>query len=245
MDLFIGILSSLTCFFILMGNFKISRLGEEQEKRLLSYEKSAERIFLTLKELGKELDEGKAMQANQCNSGFSKDNHGTGGFLSKSELESIPAFSSLENGMARLETRIDQIENLLKSLESDVRSAASSSFTNDSKDKSTLQKNGAVSISFAEKVSQKYKMVSTEEKLFLNGLFRREPGEWHKTEDLGLDAATSKFLIPMVCRKMVFSGIPVIKMKDVNGIMKVLWGDGIKDTDIQVISDAFSSEVHV
>jgi hypothetical protein len=49
----------------------------------------------------------------------------------------------------------------------------------------------------------------------------------------------------MVGRKLVFSGVPLIKIKDINGTMKVLWGEGLRGEDVAGIAEAFVNEVHV
>ncbi len=242
MDVLAIVLSSLACFFILMGNFKISRLGEEQEKRFRENEFTTGKILQELqnlrcewnakaKELHSELSEAKTEMEDRL-----------GG---RAVASAVSERVDFENGISRLDKRLDLIERTIKSLEETVGPHVMRTLSQEKRGPNGGFIPTASELSLVEKIKQKYLMLSTDEKLFLNSLFRKEDSEWHKTEDLGLDGSTAKFLIPMISRKMVFAGVPLIKMKDVNGTMKVLWGEGLKEEDILDITEVFSNEVRV
>ncbi len=242
MDVLALVLSSLTCFFILMGNFKISRLGEEQEKRLQENERATGKILQELQNLRSEWNAKTKELRSELSVAKGKIEDRAGGRATASVASERIDF---ENGLSQLDRRLELIEQTIKSLEETIGPRLVQPLPQEKRMLNGAFGQTVPETSLVEKIKQKYLMLSTDEKLFLNSLFRKEDCEWHKTEDLGLDGATAKFLLPMISRKLVFAGVPLIKIKDVNGTMKVLWGEGLREEDISDIADVFLNEVRV
>ncbi|HNW47152.1 MAG TPA: hypothetical protein PLN20_05155 [Thermotogota bacterium] len=242
MDVAAIVLSALTCFFILMGNFKISRLGEEQEKRFQETEHATGKLLQELQNLRSEwYDKAKELSLE-----LSKAKTEIGDLtMGKSNVSTVSDRVDFEDGIRRLDKRLDSLEQTIKSLEGTIGPLVIRPLSQEKRTPVGSFDTVIPKISLVDKIKQKYPMLSTDEKLFLNTLFRKTECEWHKTEDLGLDASTAKFLVPMVGRKLVFSGVPLIKIKDINGTMKVLWGEGLRGEDVAGIAEAFVNEVHV
>lgn len=252
MDWFLLILSSLTCFFILMGNFKISHVEELQKAGKSALEKEIEtlqhEVYLLRSEWDSKIEALLGLSADPAGKTSEKEEVDR-----KMEKPNAQAeLHLMSKGIIRMEKRLELIEKQLQTLtESAVLTTGSAEALPtvaanalSAKAQSVPKESKSVVLepSVLLKIQQKYTMVSTDEKLFLKGLFRRTANEWHKTEEMGLDTQTAKFLIPMICRKLVFGGVPLIKMKDVSGSMKVLWGDGLKNTEIQEITRSFGAE---
>lgn len=256
MEYLLLVISGLSLFLIVMSNFKVSRV-EEIQKRHEDTQKSINETMNSIISLQKRIFE----TLNE-NSPEESAEHAYGGDTNL----------SVKNELLNMDRKISNIQSILKKMEtnrnersfndSNVMNASKKTFSIENKLNSTSEnsqvkviqeiQNDIVEIEAKEdrnmeikfnKFIIKYNNVTEDEKFILNRILKNSPGNWEKIEPEFMKDTTLRFILPMLCRKFIIDGVPLLKMKEIAGSFKVIWGESYPDALVQRIVEYFKDVV--
>jgi len=197
-----------------MGNFKISRVEEKLLKKISLLEDNLKKAAeSSSKKENAESSAGFILPEKKPNENVEKEIKKVGNLL-----------LSIENKIRDIERRFSDIQKQEKTEESEIFREIKPQIIKKQeniKEEKKLSSGGIFMKSFLEK----YSKVSVDEKKVVSRLFKIQPGNWVKTDQLEIKETMERFLVPLLCRKFVLDGVPLIKMKDVGGKLKIVWGD--------------------
>jgi hypothetical protein len=234
MEWLLVILIAGSLFFTLMGNFKISRLEEHSQKQ-------AEEAF-TEREKWKNqwIEKDKAI-------------HQTLNDIQHQLKESIEEFQtiaiqairkdirSLEQVFARIQQQIESMKDHLQ--EETIPDQSSPVPEQPTELKPSFEEPAAPANRFLPSILERMRSFSSDEEHLMIKVFQTEASRWHRPSEAGISETTSKLIFPLLGRKLIINGVPIVKMKESGGFVKFLWGDGLADAEQESIAAYFADEV--
>lgn len=229
MDWLLLILIGGSLFFTLMSNFKMARIEEQ-------YQKQAKQALLEKEDWKSQwMAKDKAMHQilNEIQQQLK---------ASIVEFQTI-ATQAIRKDLRALEQIFNRIQEQLESIKDQLQEDSHPSPAPPALIKQASEENHDRSSKFLSAILSRIDAFSPEEKQLVTKVFRTEASRWHKPSETGISETTSKLVFPLLGRKLIINGVPLIKIKDAGGSVKFIWGDGLADYEQKAIADYFDQEV--
>ncbi len=221
-------------FFTLMGNFKISRLEEHSQKQ--AQEAEAERE----KWKNQWIEKDKAI--HQTLSDIQDQLKGSIDEFQTTAIQAIRKdIRSLEQVFARIHQQIESMKDQLQ--EGPIPVQSPPIFEQPTAIEPSVEGPTPPSNRFLTSILERMHSFSPEEEHLMIKVFQTEASRWHRPSETGISETTSKLIFPLLGRKLIINGVPIVKIKESGGFVKFLWGDGLADAEQESIAAHFADEV--
>jgi len=246
------VISGLALFFIVMSNYKVSRVEENQKcheeniKKLIDLVNSVEE---NQKMLSQKIDGLVELPVNDT---ANKSNVNMGNF--KNELISIDRkISNLHSLVGKIKTNPEKAVNSnvnkqdSKKTNFDVpqkKQTNKSEMSNDKKNIPAEDENVDVDSEILfNRFIIKYNQITEDERFVINRILKNSPATWERIEIDFMQEKTLRFILPLLCRKFILDGVPLIKMKEIGGGFKVIWGESFHENFLKRIVEYFKDVI--
>ncbi|HPE68540.1 MAG TPA: hypothetical protein P5560_05745 [Thermotogota bacterium] len=217
------VLGGATLFFILMGNFKISRAEEKLQREM----EHVHQQIVGIQQMVLETRSTAQLPVETAVEG------------QKTSLEELSgSIDAFHARLQRLEKSLAQIVPELREMRQEMQTQQEPKPVTPSEEPTEGASKG-----FQSFFSRNFAQSSEADQKMLRRVFNAPPGDWIKGNELGFDSSAALFQLPVLFRKWIFNGVPLIKMKEVAGSPRFQWGEGLSQSDREWVQAFFGEEV--